>query len=417
MAKLTVLKVDAMKTPGRYCDGGGLYLQVRGPETKSWLFRYMMKGHARSMGLGPYPVRTLAMARMDALEARRLIFQGLDPIEAKAATTVARKVEEGSGRTFRDVAAGHIEAQRGGWKNPKSAAQWTASLEAHVFPKLGGMAVSKIATDDVLGVLKPIWSTVPETAGRVRQRIEAIMDAAVAMKLRAPGPNPAAWQSNLQPLLPPLARMKKAAGQASHPALPWAQMPSFMKALHLDGGTAARALELAILTACRSGEVRGAVWSEIDLEAATWIIPASKMKATVMHRVPLSPAAVALLRSIPRTSNDPVSLVFPGTTRKGGKQAPLSDATLGKVIKRMNTRAGGPRWLDQLGQPIVPHGFRSTFRVWLSEATNCPHEVAEAALAHTVKNKSEAAYSRSDHLERRREFMTAWSAFIGGARS
>ena len=229
MAKLTVLKVDAMKTPGRYCDGGGLYLQVRGPETKSWLFRYQMKGHARSMGLGPYPVRTLAMARMDALEARRLIFQGLDPIEAKAATTVARKVEEGSGRTFRDVAAEHIEAQRGGWKNPKSAAQWTASLEAHVFPKLGGMAVSKIATDDVLAVLKPIWSTVPETAGRVRQRIEAIMDAAVAMKLRAPGPNPAAWQSNLQPLLPPLARMKKAAGQASHPALPWAQMPSFME--------------------------------------------------------------------------------------------------------------------------------------------------------------------------------------------
>ena len=414
MAGLSILKIKSLKS-GRHGDGRGLYLQVRG-DNRSWLFRFKMNGRARAMGLGPYPEITLAEARDAALEARRLVLKGIDPIEAKTAAAVATKIEKAPGRTFKDVATRYIEDQRDGWKSSKHATQWVTSLEAHVYPKLGSMAVSKISTDDVLGVLRPIWSETPETASRIRGRLEAILDAAVAMKLRPAGVNPASWKGNLKSLLPPAARMKKAAGQASFPALPWRQAPAFLEALHRDGGMAVRALKFAILTAARSGEVRGMTWGEVDLGAATWVIPQERMKATKLHRIPLSSEAVAILRSLPRISADPAALVFPGQTERAGKQNPLSDMSLSIIVKRMNAKAGGPFWVDETGKPIVPHGFRSTFRDWVSEATDYPGDIAEAQLAHALRSKVEASYSRSDHLEKRREMMSLWSAFLSGSR-
>ena len=319
---------------------------------------------------------------------------GTDPIEAK------REAEPRlSSRTFQAAAEEYIEAHKQGWRNPKHAAQWQSTLATYAYPTIGKLPVQEVTVEKMLEVLRPVWTRVPETGSRLRGRIEAILDAAKARGWRT-GENPARWKGNLSGLLPALGRVAKVEHQ---PALPWQQMGAFLAELRQQGGIAARALELVILTASRTGEVRGAKWSEFDLEAGIWVVPAERMKGGRLHRVPLSEAAIALLKTLLPLSGGPSTLVFPGV-RSG---QPLSDMTLSMLIRRMNGE-GEPRWRDIAGRAIVPHGFRSTFRVWAGEQTIYPREVVETALAHVLRDKVEAAYARTDLLERRRPLMEEW---------
>ncbi len=374
--KLSARKVETAGV-GRHGDGRGLFLYVKPTLARSWVLRYQVQGRRHDLGLGAYPDVTLAMARQKATDARRLILDGDDPIA---------KRRQAQPKTFKDSALELIESKRSGWKNAKHAAQWTSTLEAYVFPTLGPMQVSKIATADVVGALKPIWSQKPETANRVRQRIEAVLDYASALGIRT-GENPARWRGHLDHLLP---KPKKVRAVKHHPALPHAEIADFMAQLEAREGVAARALGFTILTAARSGETRGATWAEIDLEAKVWTIPASRMKAGKEHRVPLSKAALALLGG----KRDGDKLVF-GSEAKPGK--PISDMSMTAVLRRMER------------EDITVHGFRSTFRDWAGETTGFPREVIEAALAHGIKDKAEAAYARSDLFDKRRDLMAAWA--------
>lgn len=340
-----------------------------------------MNGRRRDLGLGAYPDVSLALARERAADARRLIAQGEDPIAQKHTTKP---------KTFKDTALELIENKRSGWKNAKHAAQWTSTLETYVFPRLGQLQVSKVETADVISALTPIWSQKPETANRVRQRIEAIIDYATARGIRS-GDNPARWRGHLDHLLP---KPTKVRAVRHHPALPHAEVPDFWAELTARDGVAARALRFTILTAARSGEVRGMSWSEVDLDAGLWVVPAERMKAGKEHRVPLSEAAVDLLG--PR--HDKESLVFESQAKPG---RPISDMSMTAVLRRMGRNE------------ITVHGFRSTFRDWAGETTSFPREVIEAALAHRIKDKAEAAYARSDLFDKRRDLMDAWSNFVG----
>jgi integrase len=291
-----------------------------------------------------------------------------------------------------------IASKGAAWKNRKHLAQWRATLRTYAFPIVGGKAPADVTIEDVLAVLKPIWTAKPETASRLRQRIEAVLDYAKALKLRT-GENPASWNGNLEALLPSPASLKR---RRHHPALPYERMPEFMAALREREGIAARCLEFAILTAARSGEARKATWREVDLESRTWTIPAERMKAKREHRVPLSDAAVRLLEALPRFAGN--DLVFPAA--RGGA---LSDQALAHVIDRM--QGDPPRWTDRTGAPIVPHGFRSSFREYAEEAARAPRSVSEAALAHVNADRVEAAYMRSDLFELRRELMESWGRY------
>lgn len=363
--------------PGRHGDGRGLFLYVKPSGARSWVMRYQVQGRRRDLGLGAYPDVSLAMARDRASEARRLITEGKDPIAHRQQARPA---------TFKDAALELIESKRSGWKNAKHAAQWTATLDAYVFPKIGRVQVANIETADVISTLTPIWTLKPETASRVRQRIEAVIDYATALGLRS-GENPARWRGHLDHLLPKPAKVRAV---KHHPALPHAQIADFMGDLAGRTGVAARALGFTILTAARSGETRGMTWAEVDLDARVWTIPAERMKAGKEHRVPLSDAAVALLG--PRRQDD--ALVFESESKSG---KPISDMSMTAVLRRMG-RDG-----------ITVHGFRSTFRDWAGETTGFPREVIEAALAHRIKDKAEAAYARSDLFDKRRELMDAWA--------
>jgi len=370
---------------GRHGDGRGLYLYVKPSGARSWVLRYQMLGRRRDLGLGAYPEITLALARERAAEARRLIALGEDPIAKKNQSTPL---------TFKSAALDLIESKKPGWKSEKHAAQWTATLEAYVFPKLGQVQVGKIETADVVTVLNAIWSSKPETANRVRQRIEAVIDYAAALGVRS-GDNPARWRGHLDHLLP---KPKKVRAVKHHPALPHSGIAEFMAELQDREGVAARALGFAKLTAARSGEVRGMTWAEVDLGAGIWTIPAARMKAGKEHRVPLSAAALALLGQ----SGEAEELIF-GSEAKPG--SPISDMSMTAVLRRMG-RDG-----------ITVHGFRSTFRDWAGETTGFPREVIEAALAHRLKDKAEAAYARSDLFEKRRALMDAWAATTSQATS
>ena len=427
MGKLTALSVRSLKCPSnsrrptRFGDGGGLYLQVApgtrdgAPcETKSWLFRFTLHGKAREMGLGPVGDPPggvpLAEARKLAAAARASLREGRDPIAARQEhkAELRRAALEAAERTFKAAAEALVKAKSAGWKNEKHAAQWTATLEAHVFPVIGDMPVARVGTDDVLRVLRPIWERVPETASRVRQRIEAVLDAASVKGWRT-GDNPARWKGHLAGELPQPRKVQRV---AHRPALPWQQMGTFMAALAEREGMAALALRFVILTAARTGEVRGMRWREVDLDGKVWAVPGDRMKAGKLHRVPLSPAALAVLAEVRPLMKGPDDLVFPG----GRAGVPLSDMALSEVVRRMNE--GGeegalPRWRDAEGRAVVPHGFRSTFRDWAGETRSDGHDVVEAALAHTIKNKAEAAYARSDLLERRRPLMDAWGEHCG----
>ncbi len=323
---------------------------------------------------------SLAMARERGAEARRLIAEGRDPITKK---------QQAKPKTFREAALELIESKRPSWKNAKHAAQWTATLEAYVFPKIGAVQVAKIETADVISTLTPIWSQKPETASPVRQRIEAVIDYASALGIRT-NENPARWRGHLDHLLP---KPKKVRAVKHHPALPHAKIADFMTDLVARDGVAARALGFTILAAARSGETRGTTWGEVDLDARVWTIPAERMKAGKEHRVPLSEFALALLGT--RGQEDAnEKLVFESEAKPG---KPISDMSMTAVLRRMERTE------------IAVHGFRSTFRDWAGETTGFPREVIEAALAHGIKDKAEAAYARSDLFDRRRALMEAWA--------
>jgi integrase len=372
--------------PGRYSDGTvkGLMLVVRDGGSRSWVLRYQRGGRRRDMGLGGYPEISLADARDRALEARRTLKRdGKDPIAERGRAKV---------RTFKETAEALIQSKRPGWRNAKHAAQWTSTLETYAYPKLGALDVQAVDTDVMLEVLRPIWASKTETASRVRQRIEAVLDYAIATRART-GDNPARWKGHLDHLLP---RPSKVRAVKHHAALDWRQAPAFMAELANRQGIDARALAFTVLTAARSGEVRGMTWAEVDLDDAVWTVPASRNKASKEHRVPLTPAAVALLGD----PGKPYEFVFASPIKKA---KPLSDATLAAVLDRM--KLGG----------ITVHGFRSCFRDWAGETTAHAREVVEAAMAHKLKDKAEAAYARGDLFQKRRALMRDWAVYLGSS--
>jgi integrase len=417
MGKLTAVAVRVAKhdptkkaRPIRIGDGEGLYLQIAPGGTKSWLLRYMLHGKQREMGLGPVgdPPQgvPLAAARLRAGAARALLREHRDPLTERQAAQAARRqaAAEAAQRTFRAAAIALAESKRAGWRSARHAAQWLATLEAYAYPVIGDLPVSDIDTDGVLRVLRPIWQRIPQTASRLRQRIEAVLDAARVKGWRA-GENPARWRGHLSGELPPPRKVKRV---RHHPALAWQEMGAFVEALTERQGPAIQALRFAILTATRVGEVRGAQWWEMDLEAKLWVVPSDRMKAGKMHRVPLSVSALAVLAEMMPLMKCSDDLVFPGWRQ--GK--PLSDRAISEVVRRMNEggqKGAPPRWRDAEGSAVVPHGFRSTFRDWAGETRPEGREVVEAALAHTIRDKAEAAYARSDLLEKRRPLMDAWA--------
>jgi integrase len=384
LGKLTALGVARASEPGMYADGGGLYLQVTGAGAKSWIFRYSLNGRAREMGLGSLTAITLADARAKAGQCRRLRQEGIDPIEARKADRITAAVEAAKAITFKECAEKYIEAHRASWSNGKHAQQWTNTLATYAYPHFGSLPVPVIDTGLVLKAIEPIWSKKTETAARVRARIEAVLDFAKVRGYRQ-GENPARWRGHLDLTLPRRSRVRRV---EHHAALPYSELPEFMGKLRAEKGTAARALEFLILTAARTGEVLGAGPKEIDSAEKAWTVPAERMKAGVEHRVPLSPAAFALVKG------QDGEFLFAG--RKKGKE--LSNMSM-LVL------------LDRMGYDVTVHGFRSTFRDWAAETTNYPREVAEAALAHTIDSKVEAAYRRGDLFEKRRQIMNAWAKY------
>jgi integrase len=415
MGKLSAVMVKSLNFPGdkvrpvRFGDGDGLYLQIAPGNSKSWLFRYTLRGKAREMGLGSYDNESgkvsLADARKGAGKARDKLRAGVDPIADRQAERNARvrSEAEDAERTFRAAATILVASKRSGWRNAKHASQWLATLEAHAFPVVGDLPVKAITTDHVLQVLSPIWNRIPETASRLRQRIEAILDSASVNGWRT-GENPARWKGHLAAHLPQPRKVKRV---RHRPALAWQEMGAFMAALGEREGISAQAFRFTILTAARTGEVRGMRWREVNLDAMVWTVPGDRMKAGKTHKVPLSRAAMAVLAQVHPLMRTPADLVFPSVR----KNVALSDMALSKVVRRMNEGGedGAPRWRDAEGRAVVPHGFRSTFRDWAGETRSEGREVVEAALAHTIRDKSEAAYARSDLLEKRRPLMDAWA--------
>jgi integrase len=385
--RLSAMGIRAATKPGRYADGGGLYLQVSQSGTRAWLFRFMRNGAARHMGLGPARDVSLAEARTMASDCRKLLLSGADPIEQRQAVRVSAKLDAARAMTFRECAEKHIGAHEAGWKNPKHRAQWKSTLATYAYPVIGGLPVAAVDTALVLKAIEPIWAAKPETAGRVRGRIEAVLDWARARGFRD-GENPARWRGHLDKLLP---SGRKVARVKHHAALPYAEIAAFMEDLRAREGVGARALEFAILTAARTGETVNARWSEIDFTAKHWAIPAERMKAGRAHRVPLSPRALEILGGLPREGD----FVFIG----GRADRPLSNMALLATLRRMGCG------------DLTAHGFRSTFRDWCAERTAYPRDVAEMALAHTIKNQTEAAYRRGDLFEKRRRLMSDWSKY------
>lgn len=386
----------------------GLYLQVTPNGGKTWVLRAALAGKRAEMGLGGFPTVTLAQAREKARDARDKIDHGIDPLAERKAARAALVAAARRGLTFTDAMNRYLDAKMEAFSNAKHKAQWRATLETYAEPELGAMLVQDIQVKDVLRLLQPIWSDRTVTAKRVRGRIEAVLSWATVSGHRA-GDNPARWAGNLKELLPAPAKLAKA---DNHPALSLDDSPAWFSALKTREGFGARALEFAALTAARSGEVRGATWAEIDLENGLWIIPADRMKMSREHRIPLTPAAVTLLKAMPRLDGN--ELVFPSA--RGGQ---LSDMTLSATMRRMHEaeiEAQRPGFIDRVNKrPAVPHGLRSTFRDWVAERTQYPGEMAEVALAHKIGNAVEAAYRRGDMIEKRRRMMADWSDFLSGA--
>jgi integrase len=393
---LAALTVGRIKSPGYHAVGvvPGLYLAVSDSGARSWILRATVGTKRREIGLGPFPAVPLAAAHEEARRLRDLIRQGVDPVEEKQAKKSALIAKQESSVTFQRAAERYIDAHSSAWRNPKHGAQWQATLSNYAFPIIGQLHVSDIKLNHVLAVLEPIWTSKTETASRLRGRIERVLAWSTTRGLRS-GVNPATWRGQLDTVLPAPG---KVATEKHYPAVQISQAALFRQALSQVEGTGAKALLFALLTAARSGEVRGARWSEVNLKSKVWIVPKERMKAGREHRVPLSSAAMAVIQSVSR--NPESDLIFAST-----KASALSDMTLSAVMRRME-------FYDRDGRKAVPHGLRSTFRDWAAEFTSCPSEVVEAALAHAKTDKVEAAYFRSDLFDKRRRLLEDWSAFL-----
>ena len=376
--RLNARAVATITDHGRHADGGGLYLSISPNGGRRWVYLYRWHGKPTEIGFGSARDVSLARARELARQARASQAEGVNPKDV-------RKPSQGA--TFGECADRLIETMRPSWRNAQHAAQWVMTLRHYAAP-LRRLPLDKIATDDVLSVLKPLWNSKPETASRLRGRIERVLDAAKAQGFRT-GENPARWRGHLDQLLPKRQQLTR----GHHAAMAYADVPAFIKDLQARQATAALALEFAILTAARSGEVRGARWKELDLDLGVWTVPADRMKAGREHRVPLSRRALKIVTELQESGNG--EFVFRGE-RLG---RPLSAMALEMVLRRMNIK------------DATVHGFRSTFRDWAAECTNFPNEVCEAALAHVIENKAEAAYRRGDLFEKRRKLMDAWAAY------
>jgi integrase len=387
--KLTALKVARARTPGMFGDGRGLWLRVIASGARSWIYRFMLAGRAREMGLGSLADVSLAEARELAREARALVRQGVDPIAKRQAARSQLRLDAAKAMTFQECAERYIASHEAGWRNSKHAAQWPSTLQAYAYPVFGSLPVQSIDVGLVMKALEPIWQVKPETASRVRGRIESVLDWATARGYRS-GENPARWRGHLENLLPKKSKVRRV---KHHAALPYVDLAAFIATLRRQKGAAARALEFAILTAARTEEVLGAPWPEIDLEARLWTIPAERMKADKEHRVPLSGAAIAVLEGMQEIRSG--DFVFPGARAR----RPLSNMAFLMLLRRMGRG------------DLTAHGFRSTFSDWCSECTSFPAEVREMALAHAVGDKVEAAYRRGDLFQKRRQLMDAWARF------
>jgi integrase len=400
--RLTAQKVERLKSaeapnPGMYADGGGLYLRVTREGARNWVLRYMLNRRPRWMGLGPLALYGLADARAKALDARRKRHEGIDPIEARRGERAQQRLEEAKAITFKQSAESYIASHGAGWRNEKHKYQWPATLSAYAYPVIGALPVQAIDTTLLLKVLGPIWTKKPETASRVRQRIENILDFAKVRGYRD-GENPARWRGHLDKLLPARSRVRQVEHLA---ALPYAALPGFLTNLREREAVAAHALEFLILTAARTGEVIGSRWNEIDLLDKVWTVPAGRMKAHREHRVPLSARALVILHEMQavRRGDDSDAFVFPGP--RPGK--PLSNMAFLMLLRRMTLK------------DLTVHGFRATFKTWASERTSFQNEIVEASLAHAIGGKVEQAYMRGDLFEKRRRLLQQWAAFCMSA--
>lgn len=393
--ELTAIQVGRLREPGMHFAGGvaGLGLQVLPTGGRTWILRVRIGGRRRDMGLGGYPDVSLAEAREAARKARAVIRSGLDPIEEARGARDALRADAAKATTFRQAVEAYVAGHEAGWRNAKHRAQWTSSLQRYAYPVIGDLSVGHVEMPHVLKILEPIWRDKTETASRIRGRIEQVLDWAAVRGLRQ-GQNPARWKGLLDKALPNPSKVSK---PTHHRALPYAELPAFIQTLKTQQGIGAVALHFVILTAARSGEVRGARWSEIDTADQIWTVPPGRMKAGREHKKPLSDAAMRLLKTVPRVSGS--DLIFPAA--RGGE---LSDMTLVGVLRRLKVDA-------------VAHGFRSTFRDWVAEQTSHPSEVAEMALAHAISNKAEAAYRRGDLLEKRRRLAEDWADFCESRQS
>lgn len=389
VGRLSALSVSRARDPGMYADGGGLYLQVTHAHARSWIFRFMLDGRARSMGLGPLHTITLAEARTKATECRKLCLEGRDPITERDQARARLKLDAAKALTFRACAESYIESHKAGWI-PRTTDHWHQAFESFVYPVFGEVPVRAVDTGLVMQALEPIWIDKTVTAVRVRGRIESVLDWAATRGHRT-GENPARWRGHLANLLP---RRSKVSKIVHHPALPFKEVPAFMDQLQQQSGIAAIAAQFTILTAVRTSEATGARWEEINEAEATWTIPPERMKAGVQHRVPLSASVLALIQHLRPLGSE---YVFPGTKRS----MPLNKTSMLKVLVRMGRK------------DITVHGFRSAFRDWASETTSFPREVVEAALAHVIENRVEAAYRRGDLFQKRRELMDTWAVYCG----
>jgi integrase len=388
-------KVETITDVGYHRCDSGLYLQVAKGGSKSWLFRFKspVTAKQREMGLGSLSIISLAQARNLAIECRQKLQQGIDPLEAKRKKRQSMLLEQSRKITFKDAAERYISSKKPEWKNEKHAHQWSSSLASYAYPVFGNLSVSDLDTDLVLKAIEPIWISKAETASRVRQRIKTVWDWARARNY-VKGENPAVLHGHLDKILAKTAKVKRV---KHHAALPYKKISPFISKLRDRKGSSALALEFMIVTASRTGEVRGARWQEINLNTQVWTIPPDRMKAGKEHRVPLCKRALEILSNI-RSNRKPDEFVFPGWKLGSG----LSDGAMLVLLRKMNVG------------PYTPHGFRSTFRDWAAEeAHQFSNETVELALAHTIKNKAEAAYRRGDQLERRRDLMLAWDEYIG----
>jgi integrase len=388
---LTAKKVERVKAPGRYHDGHGLYLQVKNANNKSWLLRFERGGRERWFGLGPTHIYSLKQAREKARDARALLHDGVDPIDDRKAKKAERALAAAKSMSFKECAEAYIAANEGAWKNAKHARQWTTTLQTYVYPRIGNLPIADIDTGLVLKCIDPIWRDKTETASRVRGRIESVLGWATVRGYRS-GDNPARWRGHLEHALPDKTELAKV---DHHSALPYAEIPTFMTSLRACTGVAAKALEFTVLVAARTGETIGAKWNgEIDLDNRVWTISPGRMKGGRReHKVPLSDRALELLRALPTEEGNPH--VFIGPRAGSG----LSHSAM-------------PHVLERLGQGhVTVHGMRSSFRDWAAECTSYPNHVVEMALAHAVGDKVEAAYRRSNLLEKRRKLMEQWAKY------